>query len=258
MIAAAAAAGSAAMNNQAAKKVDAGVTAATMAERARQEDMRTKAETSFQNLLSTQGKDAQLKDQADQTQKLENSYTQNINPQKFTELLPGQGDASDTVKTDIVNAGNTGYNRSVASGKARAALEGYSRTGLNNDIQFQNENQNLNDIASQSRGSANVLPLEVKAAQGAGQSQRGWANLLSTVSNIAGSVAAGSAFAGAGGAGEAAGAGAGAGAGGGATGFDILGKTAPMASKFRTLLGGGSLYGNIPGTVGTSVEAYPL
>lgn len=192
LISAAASVGSNVLQNKAAKKVANEQHLREMLELQRQDAMRAKAQKSFSDLLATQTKESQLADQASETAKLENAYTGGVDKDSFLELLPGQGSASNTVQADIVNEGTQGIAKALKSGKARAALESYGRVGLGNDIKFQNVHQGLNDIASESRGSAGILPLELKAAENKGASLRGWANMLSAVSSIAGSAAASS------------------------------------------------------------------
>ena len=194
LISAATAVGSNILHEKAANKVAKEQRLREMLEFQRQDAMRAKAQKSFSDLLATQTKESQLADQAAETAKLEKAYTGGVDKNSFLELLPGQGSASNTVQADIVNEGTQGIAKALKSGKARAALESYGRVGLGNDIKFQDVHQGLNDIASESRGSANILPLELQAAQNKGASLRGWANLLSTASSIAGSAAAGSMF----------------------------------------------------------------
>lgn len=194
LISAAASVGSNVLHNKAANKVAKEQALRESLERARQDQMRSRAQTSFSDLLATQTKDSQLADQAAETAKLEDAYVGGTNKDSFLEMLPGQGDASNTVKTDIVNSGNRGIADALSRAKSRALLESFGRVGLSNDIKFQNTNQGLNDISRESFASANILPMELKAAENKGANLRGWANLLSTVGDISGSIAGGSAM----------------------------------------------------------------
>jgi hypothetical protein len=250
LVAAASSVGSNALHNSAANKVAKEQRLREMMELSRQDEMRSRAQGSFADLLATHSKEAQLADQASEVDKLEKAYTGAVSPSRFMELLPGQGDSSKTVMSDIINEGTKGVTRATASGKARANLEGYGRSGINNAIRFNDTHQTLNNIADESRGSANILPLELNAAQNKGANKRGWANLLSTVGSIAGSVAAGSAFNSA--------LGGGAGATQASTVGQVAGANAPLGAKFSTLLKGGNLYGSIPGMPNSWVQGVPL
>lgn len=190
-IAAASSVASNALHSSAANKVAKAQRAAELMEQTRQDAMRDKARQSFTELLANQGRAEQESQLADETAKLEDYYTSKVNPSSFMELLPGQGMASRTVKTDIVNEGNKGIQKALQSGKARAALEAYGGVGLNNDLKYRDTTLNLNNISDESRGSARILPLELQAAQNKGATQRGFANLLGMVSSVAGSAAAG-------------------------------------------------------------------
>lgn len=244
-IAAASAGGSAMLNNAAANKVAKQQNLYTQLEEQRQDALRGKAQQGFKDLLSTQDKGAQDTDMATQTAALSKAYNDQIDPNSFQALLPGQGNASNTVRTDIVNSGNAAEGKTRRGANSKAVLDAYGRVGLNNDIQFAHENQSLNDIASQSKGSSAILPLELNAAQNKGASLRGWANALSTAGSIASSIAAGNAFSSA--------------LNGGTAAASTVANAAPsLGTKISTFLKGGQIYGNIPGSPGTWVQAVPL
>lgn len=192
-IAAASYLGSNYLNSAAAEDVGKAQLKAQLAENTRQDDLRSRAQMSFKDLLAKNEVSAQLADEDAEAAKLQAAYT-NMVDQTPDNLLPGQGDASATVQTDVVNEGNKSVGKALKAALARGRLESFGRVGLNNDIAFDNANRNLNDIASQSRGSANILPLEMKAAESKGAGKRNFANLLNLVGSTAGSVAAGGLF----------------------------------------------------------------
>lgn len=193
-IAAATAGGSAMLNNAAAKKVAKQQKIFTDMEQQKQDSLREKARQNFGQLLGNQQKSSQDEDLAAQTAALGKTYDNGLNASNFQALLPGQGNASDTVKADIVNSGNKALGKSRQRASSRAALDAYSRVGLNNEVKTQDAKNTLGNISNESQGSYKILPTELQGAQSKGNGLRGWANALSTIGSIASSAASGSAF----------------------------------------------------------------
>lgn len=193
-IAAASSVGSNILHSQAAKKVAKEQALRENLELERQDAMRAQAQQKFQDLLAGQDRASQEDKIADETSRLADYYTGGLDRDQMLDLLPGQGNASRTVKTDIVRTGDNSFRKALKSGNARAALESYGGVQLGNDFDFRDAGLTLNALADQSRGSAAILPLELQAAQNKGASLRGWGNLLSTVGDVAGSIAMGNMF----------------------------------------------------------------
>lgn len=186
--------GSSGLNAAASNKVSKEQARLRQAELERQQNMREQARNTFSNLLQSQSAETQAEEQGAQKAKLTDRYQQAVDRSRFTDLLPGQGDASAAVKADIVRSGDTGLAKALKSGMSRAALDAYGQQGLSNTLAFQGAKSALDDISGSSRASRNILPLELEGAQGAGSALRGWANLLSTAGNLAGSAAASKIF----------------------------------------------------------------
>lgn len=194
LIALASSLGSSILNEKAAEKVAKQQNLYTDMENTRQDALREKAQANFKDLLNSQQKTSQDEDMAAQENALKQRYGEAANTINFQELLPGQGSASNTVRMDVVGAGSRAQGKANQRANARAALDAYGQTALNNAIKDQRAKENLGMISNESRGSYDILPLEMKASQNKGASLRGWANLLSTVGSVASSAAAASAM----------------------------------------------------------------
>ena len=194
LVALASSLGSSILHEKAAEKVAKQQNVYTDMENARQDALRAKAQQNFSELLNSQQKSSQDEDMAAQEDALKQRYGGAVDSINFQELLPGQGNASNTVRMDVVGAGSRARGKAAQRADARAALDAYGQTGLNNAIRDQRAKENLGMISNESQGSYGILPLEMNAAKNKGASLRGWGNLLSTVGSIASSAATASAM----------------------------------------------------------------
>lgn len=85
------------------------------------------------------------------------------------DLLPGQGDASDAVKTAVVQSNTRGKSQADESARARANLDAYGDATLNRDITMKRMGDNIAQQGNFALGQTqNVLPLQLEDANRAG------------------------------------------------------------------------------------------
>jgi hypothetical protein len=92
-------------------------------------------------------------------------------PAAGTEYLPGQGDASQLVRDEVDRQRAKAGGYVQQQGDARANLGGWGDALFSNRQEIGRSGQDVSTNAGFARGSASVLPLELRKAQTAGQ---GW------------------------------------------------------------------------------------
>lgn len=100
-------------------------------------------------------------------------------------LLPGQGDATNAVRTAIVQAQNQGQKNIQNAIGTNARLQAFGDADLRRDI---NLKQNANRISTQggfAQGALNNLGFDTRAAQTQGQQYTGMADLVGALGNVA-------------------------------------------------------------------------
>lgn len=198
LISAALQGGASLAQSRAEDKIKAARLAATQEEIQRQDEFRNQARSRFSDLLSTQNREAQDSKEAEERAKLESFFKGNVKPRNFTELLPGQGRASEVTQREQVQQGEKGVRRSLDSAEKRAALDAVGRLGLSNDIAFANTRQDIGGIGDSAYSSSSILPLELEAANQKGRGLQNLAGLLRGLSTAT-SLASGSGLFGGGG-----------------------------------------------------------
>jgi len=101
-------------------------------------------------------------------------------------LLPGQGNASNAVRSSIVQSQDRGITNNANAAVADARFNAFGDANLGQNIKLQ---QNNNRIATQggfAQGSLNNLQADMRAAQSAGDGAAGIADIIGAVGTIAG------------------------------------------------------------------------
>lgn len=189
-IAAAISLGSAGLNSMANNQVRKAQRSFTDLENQRQDEFKKDAGASWQQALMGQGAEAQIDRQKLNTERLQKNYVDTIPQRRFTELLPGQGDSSNTVKTAIINEGRAGLADAIGNTSRKAALDAYGTTGTMNDIDVRNAANNIGQISSNAGRSQRILPMELQGAQSKGSGLRTFASLLDAAGGLYGAYTA--------------------------------------------------------------------
>lgn len=100
------------------------------------------------------------------------------------ELLPGQGDTSSAVKQAIVGALTTGEGRSREEARNKAVLDAYGDVLFGRDVTMGRSGQQIQQQADFGRGRQSVMPLELEAANRAGDKLAGMAGLVSGLGSL--------------------------------------------------------------------------
>lgn len=112
--------------------------------------------------------------QAAQDQRTQD-YSSAIKPE---DLLPGQGNASQAVRQSIVSSLGTGAAKNEDTAAKRAVLDGYGDANFGRDVAMNRAGQQINTQGNFAAGRANVLPVELAAANHKGDSLQTMAGLV--------------------------------------------------------------------------------
>lgn len=166
---------SSAIQGQAADKVSGARNSAITAEQADLAKYRktaTQALGQSQDAASRPTLDAAT--QAAQDQR-EQDYSSVLKPE---DLLPGQGDASQAVRQSIVNSLGTGTAKAKQDASNKAIVDGYGDATFGRDVNMNRAGQAINTQGNFAAGRANVLPIELDAANHAGDRLQSMAGLV--------------------------------------------------------------------------------
>lgn len=101
-------------------------------------------------------------------------------------LLPGQGNASNAVKTAIVQSQDKGISDNARAAAADAKLGAYGDAALGQNINLQRNANRIQTQGNFAQGSLNNLQADMRAAQYAGDKNAGIADMIGAIGTIAG------------------------------------------------------------------------
>jgi len=186
----AAAVGSSLLDAQAQKRVEKEKKKKFGQETARQDQLRSDAKKRFTELLATQTPEQQNEMLNTQKQQLGDYYTSDNSDEMFTDMLPGQGNASDAVRQEIVKTSGDAQTSSNRMSRRLADLDSYKGVQMKNQNTFRDTRQNIGMIGAESKRSSDILPLELQAAESKGGGLRALSGLLKVGGQIAGAAGA--------------------------------------------------------------------
>lgn len=169
------------LENKAAKKVNSARSGVIERNIADQKKYQAISQAALNTSQQVSGRPAIDQATADAAAANTTAYQAPINP---GELLPGQGNSSDAVKQAIVGALTSGVNNAKQTAGQKALLDAYGNATFNRDLTV---NRSAGDIATQNNfgaGRAGLVPLQLEAANRAGDrysSMAGFVNALGTV-----------------------------------------------------------------------------
>lgn len=182
-ITAATALGSSALQGAASKKVNSARDATMQAE---QNDLAGYRAKAIQALGTSE--DASSRPAMDTaTQAAQNARTQDytaaLNPET---LLPGQGNASDAVKQQIVSSLSTGASKANQQATNKAAIDAYGDSTFRRNVALQKAGQQINTQGNFAGGRESVLPVQLAADNHAGDNLQTMAGLVQGIGTAAG------------------------------------------------------------------------
>lgn len=181
-IAAASTLASSAIQGQAAKKVSGARSGAIQAEQNDLADYRKKAVQSLSTSQDSASRPAiDAATQAAQQERTQD-YSSAIKPEQ---LLPGQGDASQAVRQSIISSLGTGQAKSQDQAARKATVDAYGDATFGRNVKMNRAGQEINTQGNFAAGRANVLPVELDAANHAGDSLQNTAGLVQGIGTLA-------------------------------------------------------------------------
>lgn len=160
------------------------------AENARQNAFRQKAREAYDPALAGQGVDKQKEKLSEEAADLEQKYSRNVKAfDPATSYLPGQG-KSEVVAGAVQRGQNTAAAGALDEAKRRAALDAYIDLNLRNKVDLERSSQEIDMFGNFAQGSSGVVPLELAAANHAGDGKMRLGQILSGLGQAAGTAAA--------------------------------------------------------------------
>lgn len=178
----AATAGKAALDNAASNKVDRKRANVMNDANASLDALRGEATKSYQASANAADPNTVTANMATADQNRANMYTA---PITSSELLPGQGNASDAVKQAIVGSIAQGAAKSKDLATKRAAFDSYGDAANTRDLAMTHAGQNINQIDNFEVGRANLVPGQLEIANHAGDRLKQTGDMVQALGTIA-------------------------------------------------------------------------
>lgn len=167
------------------KQANKAMNAAQAAESMRQKGLRGEADALFNESLGKQTADAQKDRLADKQAEREAAAT-SAQTEAPVATVPVQGGAPTVVADETAARVNQGNFEAKRAAMLAAQLEGYGDLNLTNALLNTRYGQGQANIANFMQGSANVLPLEMKAASHRGDKMKAIGSGLQAIGSLAG------------------------------------------------------------------------
>ena len=156
---------------------------AVNAEGARQRGLREQSENIFKKSLSEHQMPEQQQRLDESTIKRRDAITSKIQSEEG-KYLPSQADAPAIIRKIMDDKAREEVGRATSSGEAAAKLGAYDDVGLSNLFGFSRSGQGINNLSRSMANSANILPMELSAANSAGSKSRMWGDILTGIGQI--------------------------------------------------------------------------
>ncbi len=177
--------GSTVMQNMAANKVARARAGVIQRSNADLNKYRDEAKTSYDKSLESATPDAINAGVNTATQNRTAEYQA---PVKSSDLLPGQGNASNAVKQQIIQTLGSNTTKSNDLAAKRGAFDAYGDASFGRDINMKRQGQNINEQGDFAAGRSSVVPLELDAANHAGDGYSNMAGVISGLGSVGGAL----------------------------------------------------------------------
>lgn len=171
------------MENKAANKVNQARTAAVEANIADQERYRKTAQAAMETGQQAASRPDLERATEAATAERTAAYQAPINQ---GELLPGQGDTSNAVRQAIVGALGTGVQTASEAARRKAILDAYGQATFGRDVTVGRAGQEIAQQADFGRGRVGILPIQLAAADRAGDKYKRIGSMVGAAGDIAG------------------------------------------------------------------------